>query len=103
MSDKGRVDDPVVDLDRYRMLQEHVEGEEMAYIEVLIGKDTFATNLCIRDLEAIRQGVEDGKILRDPTTDYERAALIKYLLWFTRFMAKEWDMGHLVPAKPEDP
>lgn len=90
-------DDKVVRLDDVRKLREFDHDPSVAYFEVLWGEQTFAVNAAIRDLEAMRRGVEDEeKPLREPETVFEAEVLLKRLRWVTNYLAREWGLEHLV-------
>lgn len=94
-------EDKVVDLDRVRALREHHVDEEMAYVEMLFGANSYAVHAAIRDLEGIRRGKEDPEHpLREPETDYERQILIEKIRWMANTLAESWGLEHLV--RPED-
>jgi hypothetical protein len=80
----------VIDLDDHRVRSEReFEGEQMLYIEALFGKETFAYDVAIRDIEAMKQGREDpSKPLRPPATDYECELTIKHIRWLANEFAR---------------
>jgi len=59
-------DRKIVNLDEHRIrVEREFEDDSVAYIEALWGKETFAWNAAIRDLEGMRRGEDDGS-LRPP-------------------------------------
>jgi hypothetical protein len=92
----------VVDLEDHRIRKgREFEGEQMLYIEALFGKETFAYDVAIRDIEAIRQGREDPtKPLRPPATDYEVELVIKHIRWLANEVARLSENEDWV--RPED-
>lgn len=95
-------DSPVVNLDAFRIRHENeFEDEQVAYIEALWGRETFAFNAAVRDLEAMRRGTEaPGKPLRPPETYHEAAHLILHVRALANDMARHFEMPEMV--RPED-
>jgi hypothetical protein len=98
----GDEDEQVVDLDGHRVRSEReFEDEQMLYIEVLWGKETFAYDIAIRDIEKMRRGTENPtKPLRPPETDYEIELAIKHIRWFANEVARL--SGNEDWVRPED-
>jgi len=64
-------DDKIVSLDAHRIRTVgEFSDEQVAYVEALWGKETWAFNIAIRDLEAMRRGSGE-KELRPPQTYHE--------------------------------
>lgn len=90
----------VVHLDAVRIREDReFEDEKVAYVEALWGKETFAFNAAIRDLEAMRRGHED-LTLRPPQTYHEAAHLILHVRALANDMARHFGIDDLV--RPED-
>ena len=93
--------DNVVSLDSVRKLKEFEDDPAVAYVEVLWGERTFGVNIAVRDLEAMRRGAEaPGKPLREPETSYEAEVVLRRMRWLANYLARAWDMEHMV--RPED-
>jgi hypothetical protein len=92
----------VVSLDAHRIrVEQEFEDEHMAYIEALWGRETFAFNAVVRDLEAIRRGTEDPqKPLRPPATYYEAALLVRHVRSLANALARHFNIEDQV--RPED-
>lgn len=86
----------VTDLDevRIRMGQEFSD-EAVAYVEAIWGKTTYAFNAAIRDLEAMRRGIDD-KSLRRPVTYHEGMHLVLHVRALANDLARNFGMDHLV-------
>lgn len=89
--------DPVItNLDDVRIRAEReFEGEQIAYVEALWGKETYAFNAAIRDLEAMRRGKDDGT-LRRPETYHEGMLLVHHVRALANDLARNFAMDHLV-------
>lgn len=85
-----------MDLDeiRIRMGAEFTD-EAVAYVEAIWGKTTYAFNAAIRDLEAMRRGVDD-KALRRPVTYHEGMHLVLHVRALANDLARNFGMDHLV-------
>lgn len=94
--------DAVVDLDEHRIRTEReFEDQQVLYVEALWGKETFAYNVAIRDLEAMRRGTESpNRPLRPPETDYEVELAVRHIRWLGNELARHFGMDDLV--RPED-
>lgn len=87
-------------LDDIRIREEQeFEDEKVAYVEALWGRETFAFNAAIRDLEAMRRGHED-LTLRSPQTYHEAVHLILHVRALANDLARHFAMEDLV--RPED-
>lgn len=98
----GEVDSSKVVLDIADKKLRHereFESEAVAYIEAIWGKQTFAFDAAIRDLEAMRRNSED-KSLRPPETDYEAELLIRHVRDLANEMCRLLNQSHLI--RPED-
>lgn len=89
--------DPVVtNLDDVRIRADReFEDEQIAYVEALWGKKTYAFNAAIRDLEAMRRGRDDGT-LRKPETYHEGMLLVHHVRALANDLARNFGMDHLV-------
>jgi len=89
--------DPVVtNLDDVRIrVGREFEDEQVAYVEALWGKKTYAFNAAIRDLEAMRRGKDDGT-LRKPETYHEGMLLVHHVRALANDLARNFGMDHLV-------
>ena len=97
----GEDDKPnLFQLDEYRIRAAHVfEDEQVAYLEVLWGKSTWAFNAAIRNLEELRRGSGD-KSLRPPQTSWEAAHVVLYVRALANDLARFWALDDLI--RPED-
>jgi len=94
-------DSNVVHLDSVRKLREFESDPSVLYIELLWGERTFAVNAAIRDLEAMRRGIEErGVPLRDPETTFETQVIIDRMRWIANYLARQWGLEERV--RPED-
>ena len=90
----------VTNLDDVRIrTDKEFEGEQVAYVEALWGKNTYAYNAAIRDLEGMRRGSDDGT-LRRPATYYEGRLLVEHTRALANDLARNFGMDHLV--RPDD-
>ena len=78
------------------LVDEFLGDEKMASLKVIWGKETFAYDVLIRDLELVRRGVDDGGRLRAPETDHERVLLITHVRALANDLAKAWGFRHLI-------
>lgn len=86
----------LVVLDDIRIREEQeFEDEKVAYVEALWGKETFAFNAAIRDLEAMRRGGDD-LTLRTPQTYHEAAHLVLHIRALANDLARHFGMDDLV-------
>jgi len=92
--------DNVVSLDEARVLREFEADENVAYLEILWGKGTFAVNAAIRNLEKVRRDEDDGGVLRDPETEYEMRTLLERTRWVCNFLARKAGLEDQV--RPDD-
>jgi hypothetical protein len=89
-------DRKVVDLDEHRIrVEREFEDDSIAYIEALWGKETFAFNAAIRDLEAMRRGKDDGS-LRPPETTHEAIMLVLHCRSLANDLARHFGLDHMV-------
>lgn len=88
----------LVDLDDHRIRTEReFEGESMAYVEALWGRETVAFNAAVRDLEAIRRGTEDpAKPLRPPETYHEALHLIYHVRSLANDLARHFGIEDVI-------
>lgn len=88
----------VVSLDDYRIrADQEFADESMAYVEALWGRETFAFNVAIRDLEAIRRGTEDpSKPLRPPETYHEGLHMVLHVRALANDLARHFGLDELV-------
>ena len=93
-------DTKVVSLDDHRIRTEaEFEHEQVAYVEALWGKETFAFNVAVRDLELMRVGRDDGS-LRPPETDHEALHMVKHVRALANSLARHFNLESEV--RPED-
>lgn len=93
--------DKVVSLDDFRIrLDREFEDEQVAYVEALWGKESFAYNAAIRDLEAMRRG-EDDKALRPPETYHEVYLLVLHVRALANDVARHYGLHDLVRAEDD--
>jgi hypothetical protein len=86
----------VVSLDDHRIRAEaEFQDEQVAYVEALWGRESFAFNVAIRDLEAMRRG-EDDKALRHPATHYEKLHMVLHVRALANDLARHFGMEELV-------
>jgi len=71
------------------------EDEQVAYVEALWGKTTYAFNAAVRDLEGMRRGTDDGT-LRRPETYYEGQLLVGHVRALANDLARNFGMDHMV-------
>lgn len=97
----GEDDKPnLFQLDEYRIRAAHeFEDEQVAYLEVLWGKSTWAFNAAIRNLEELRRGSGD-KSLRPPQTYWEAAHVVLHVRALANDLARFWALDDLI--RPED-
>ena len=90
-------DDPkVVNLDQHRIrVEREFEDESMAYVEALWGKQTFAFNVAVRDLEALRRGEDDGS-LRPPETTHEAMMMVLHVRALANEVARHFGLTDMV-------
>lgn len=79
---------------RIRMGQEF-RDETIAYVEAIWGRDTYAFNAAIQDLEARRRGAEGGE-LRRPETYHEGMHLVLHVRALANDLARNFGMDHLI-------
>ncbi len=99
MSDSGE-SDKVVSLEEHRIrtLREF-EDETVAYLECVWGKETFAFNAAIRDLEKMRRGERDLS-LRAPETDWEVIHLARHVRALANDILRHFELDEFI--RPED-
>jgi hypothetical protein len=86
----------VISLDQHRIRSDaEFQDEQVAYMEVIWGRETFAYNLAIRDLELMRRGGED-KTLRPPQTYHELQHLVLHIRALANDLAREYGMEELI-------
>lgn len=98
----GEVDSSKMVLDiRDKQLrhEREFESEAVAYVEAIWGKETFAFDAAVQDLEQMRRGTGD-KALRPPETDYEAELLIRHVRDLANGMARLFNQPDLI--RPED-
>jgi hypothetical protein len=89
-------DDNIVSLDDHRIrTAAEFEDEQMAYLEALWGKESFAFNVAIRDLEAVRRGSDD-KALRPPETYHEALHMVLHVRSLANDLARHFGLDDLV-------
>jgi len=88
----------LIDLADVRAREEReFQDEQVAYLEALWGKSTFAFDLAVRDLEAMRRDTEDPRMpLRPPETYYETEHMIKHVRALANDIARFYGMPELV-------
>jgi hypothetical protein len=88
----------VVSLDQYRIrAEQEFEDEQVAYVEALWGKETYAFNVAIRDLEGMRRGTEDlTKPLRTPQTYHEALHMVLHVRALGNDLARHFGLDDLV-------
>jgi len=93
----------VVNLDAFRIRHDNeFEDEQVAYVELLWGRETFAFNAAVRDLESMRRGTEPpGKALRPPETYHEAMHLILHLRAAANDLARHFEMPEMVRAEDD--
>lgn len=102
----------VISLDKHRIrVEEEFLDEQVAYVEALWGRNTFAFNVAVRDLERMRRGgnIED-KSLRIPETYYEAQHMILHVRALANDLARHFSMPDQVregddlrePPKPTE-
>jgi len=90
-------DRKIVNLEDHRIrLEREFEDDSVAYIEALWGKETFAWNAAIRDLEKIRRGNDEEKELRPPETTHEGIMLVLHCRALANEMARHFGLDHMV-------
>ena len=95
-------DDKIVDLDEYRVREEgEFREEQVAYLEALWGKKTWAFNVAIRDLEKLRHGEEDP-VLREPQTYFEVQKLVQHIRGLANDLARHYGFEELVRGEDDD-
>lgn len=96
--EEEEADPTVVNLDEHRIRTDgEFEGEAMAYVEALWGKETHSFNAAVRDLEAIRRGTEDpSKPLRPPETYHEAMHLVLHVRALANDLARHFGIDDLV-------
>ena len=91
----------IVSLDAHRIrTEEEFQDEQVAYMEALWGKETFAFNLAVRDLEKMRRG-EDNKSLRPPETYHEMQHMILHVRALANDLARLAHMDNLVRVEDD--
>ena len=89
-------DDKVVFLEEHRIRSEkEFSDEQVAYVEALWGRTTWAFNVAIRDLERLRRGSED-KSLRPPETYHEVQQVVLHIRALANEVARFYGIGALV-------
>jgi len=86
----------VISLDEHRIRTEReFEDDQVAYVEALWGKETFAYNVAVRDLEAMRRGDDDGS-LRPPETTHEAVHMVAHVRALANDLARHFGLDFLV-------
>lgn len=80
--------------------EEEFEDEQVAYIEALWGKNTYAFNAAVRDLEGMRRGKDDGS-LRPPMTYYEAEHMVLHVRALANDLARHFNMPDMVRAEDD--
>ncbi len=92
--------DNLYNLDEHRVRNAKEFSDDMvAYVEALWGRETFAFNLAIRDLEKLRRGIEDPE-LRPPETDWEVLHIALHLRALANDILRHFGLEDYV--RPED-
>ncbi len=87
-------------LDDYRIrTSREFEDEMVAYLECLWGRETFAFNLAVRDLEKMRRGLTDPE-LRPPETDWEALHMALHIRALANDVLRHYGLADHV--RPED-
>lgn len=93
----------VISLDEHRIrAEEEFKDEQVAYVEVLWGKKTYAFNAAVRNLEEMRRGEDDGS-LRAPETHHEALHLILHVRALANDMARHFGMVDMVRESDDLP
>jgi hypothetical protein len=83
-------------LDEHRIrAEEEFKDEQVAYVEALWGRDSYAFNAAVRDLEKMRRGEDDGS-LRPPVTYYEAEHLVRHVRALANDMARHFNLSDLI-------
>lgn len=91
----------VLDFNEKRLRQEReFDGEAVAYVEAVWGRETFAVDFAVRDLELMRRGLDKTKTLRPPQTDYEAELIVRHVRDLANDIARSTGQAHLI--RPED-
>jgi len=86
----------VVSLDEHRIREDgEFKDESVAYVEALWGKETFAFNAAVRDLELMRHGQDDGS-LRPPETYHEAQHLVRHVRALANSLARHFQIDELI-------
>jgi len=89
-------DPKVVSLDDHRIrIERDFDDDSVAYVEALWGKETFAFNAAIRDMELMRRGQDDGS-LRPPETVYEGTLMVLHVRSLANDLARHFGLDELV-------
>ena len=92
----------VVSLDAHRIKAEgEFEDEQVAYVEALWGKETFAYNVAVRDLEAMRRGQDDGS-LRPPETYHEAVHMVLHVRALANDVARHFGLTDRVRSEDDE-
>lgn len=101
----------VVSLDDHRIRSEGEFKDEMvAFVECMWGRESYAFNVAIRDLEGMRRGADD-KALRHPQTYHEALHMILHTRGLANDIARHFGLTDLVrpvddlgtEEKPDEP
>jgi hypothetical protein len=97
-------DPRIANLDEHRIrVEREFEGESMAYIEAMWGKETVAFNAVVRDLEAMRRGNEEpGMPLRPPETYHEAIHLVLHVRALANDLARCFGMDDQVRVSDDE-
>ena len=97
-------DPRIANLDDHRIrVEREFEGESMAYIEALWGRETVAFNAVVRDLEAMRRGNEEpGMPLRPPATYHEAIHLVLHVRALANDLARCFGMDDQVRVSDDE-
>lgn len=91
----------VLAFDEKQLRQEReFDGEAVAYVEAIWGRETFAVDFAVRNLELMRRGLDKTKELRPPQTDYEAELIVRHVRDLANDIARSTGQAHLI--RPED-
>jgi len=92
----------VVSLDEHRIRSEgEFEDEQVAYVEALWGRESFAYNVAVRDLEAMRRGRDDGA-LRPPETYHEAMHMVLHVRALANDIARHFGLTDRVRSEDDE-
>lgn len=92
----------VVNLDAHRIRAEsEFEDDGVAYVEALWGRESFAFNVAVRDLEAMRRGGDDGA-LRPPETYHEAQHMVLHVRALANDIARHFGLTERVRSEDDE-